>query len=223
MDTQTILAIEYVAQNIIEIEKFSDKSGNLLDHLIELVKHWLDAEKEGDSDRSNEILEKFAATRKELLDSDENIPWSCAEDGFQFDVVMADCAKTALETVRENLGSYDNDETIWVDHTVTSLVHMEEQSQTIQIDPPEPECKRKAGHQWSSPIEVVGGCETNPGVFGHGGSVVVKTFCSHCGLIREVDNWAQNPQTGEQGLQSVIYYPARQPAILGLGNCQRAT
>ena len=37
---------------------------------------------------------------------------------------------------------------------------------------------------------------------------MIREVCGHCGLYRERDTWAQDPQTGEQGLQSVSYQEA---------------
>jgi hypothetical protein len=79
---------------------------------------------------------------------------------------------------------------------------------TVQLDPDEPECSCKDGHDWQSPHSVLGGLEENPGVRGHGGGVIMTEVCAHCGRYRETDTWAQRPDTGEQGLRSVTYADA---------------
>jgi hypothetical protein len=60
-------------------------------------------------------------------------------------------------------------------------------------------------HDWQSPHALVGGLKENPGVRGHGGGVVIHEVCVHCGTLRVTDTWAQNPSTGEEGLESVRY------------------
>jgi len=64
----------------------------------------------------------------------------------------------------------------------------------LSIDPPEPDCAHDDGHAW------------NEGqVYGQGGGVAWTDTCSFCGLQRHHDTWAQNRETGEQGLHSVEY------------------
>ena len=65
---------------------------------------------------------------------------------------------------------------------------------TIAIDPPEPPCLGRKKHEW----EMVS-------ARGHGGGVIVKAVDSQCGWMRITDTWAQDPETGEQGLTSVSY------------------
>lgn len=74
----------------------------------------------------------------------------------------------------------------------------------VTIDPSEPRCTEDE-HDWTSPYKIFGGLEENPGVFGHGGGVIIKEVCSHCQATKTVDTWAQNPINGEQGLCSVAY------------------
>lgn len=74
---------------------------------------------------------------------------------------------------------------------------------TVAIDPPAPACV-DADHDWQSP-DWLGGCKENPGVWGHGGGVKIKEVCGGCGTYRHTDTWAQDPCTGEQGLDSVAY------------------
>jgi hypothetical protein len=77
----------------------------------------------------------------------------------------------------------------------------------ITLEPEEPECKSKDGHEWVSPLAIVGGCKENPGVYGSGGGVTISEACLHCGCKKLTDTWAQDPEDGEQGLESTSYYP----------------
>jgi hypothetical protein len=77
----------------------------------------------------------------------------------------------------------------------------------IAINPAEPKCTAKE-HDWRSPYSVLGGNKENPGVSASGGGVVIKEVCAHCGTYRVTDTWAQNPENGIQGLESVTYEQA---------------
>ena len=103
--------------------------------------------------------------------------------------------------------------TIWV-HVSTwveemdddgEVVRLEEERHTVKIDPEEPECRHDEGHDWRSPYSVLGGLRENPGVRGNGGGVVCTSVCRHCGAYQISDSWAQDPETGEQGLDSLEY------------------
>ena len=78
---------------------------------------------------------------------------------------------------------------------------------SVVIQPDEPDCTAPE-HDWQSPEEVVHGCKENPGVYGHGGGVIITEVCRYCGTYRVTDTWAQDEYTGEQGLHSVAYRPA---------------
>jgi hypothetical protein len=102
---------------------------------------------------------------------------------------------------------------------------------TIPIHPAEPDCRDLIhqftpedsihyNHEWQSPYSVVGGIESNPGVEGHAGGVLITEVCKFCGVYRVRDTWAQNPETGEQGLESVEYRPADKSSLLWIATVQ---
>jgi hypothetical protein len=102
--------------------------------------------------------------------------------------------------------------TIWlhcwvieIDEAGKAVEDGDEECITVGIDPEEPECADGKDHDWQSPIEIVGGTKENPGVCGHGGGVIMTEVCMHCGCEKVTDTWAQDPETGEQGLESVQY------------------
>ncbi len=115
----------------------------------------------------------------------------------------------------------DNDNsTAWIDVRVWlagidadgDTVDVSEESHTITIEPEEPDCVDGEGHDWQSPVEIVGGCKENPGVFGHGGGVIMQEVCMRCGCGKKTDTWAQNPSNGVEGLTSVSYEEDRYTA-----------
>ena len=82
----------------------------------------------------------------------------------------------------------------------------DEEYHIFTIEAKEPDCSFGKDHEWCSPIEVVGGIESNPGVYGHGGGVIIKEVCKHCGKYKIVDTWYQDSQTGEVWSDDAIWY-----------------
>lgn len=82
-------------------------------------------------------------------------------------------------------------------------------SSRIEIEPEQPGCVEGEEHDWQSPYEILGGSKENPGVWGHGAGVFIHEVCMRCGCERVTDTWAQDPDTGEQGLCSVRYEPGK--------------
>jgi hypothetical protein len=82
----------------------------------------------------------------------------------------------------------------------------------IAIDPHTPECAdgtKAPGsdqqHNWQTPLALVGGNRSNPGVFSSGGGIRSKEVCVHCGCTKTTDTWAQDPEDGEQGLTAITF------------------
>lgn len=119
----------------------------------------------------------------------------------------AETDEEALDAARDDIKSGDwdlSEGTIWVSGDVylgDDLVD----SVTVALAPEEPECADGHTHDWASPHWLVGGLKENPGVQGNGGGVIYTEACPHCGAQKVTDTWAQNPETGEQGLTSVKY------------------
>lgn len=155
-------------------------------------------------DLSSSAQEHIRTTRPRLLNR-----WILIEGGHEYDTIDADSAEDALDAARGNVdaANYDLGRTIWIDFSVRNEVTGETDSGTEQLDPDEPYCTG-ASHDWQSPHEVLGGLEENPGVWGHGGGVIIRRVCAHCGAYRITDTWAQRPDTGEQGLTSIRYEDA---------------
>lgn len=151
-----------------------------------------------------------------LRDSDEPRDWILREEGYDYATIEAASAEEALEEARDNVDianypGFDGEartSTIWVSVNVRCEETDEEDSATVQCDPDEPECEGTA-HDWQSPYDLLGGLKENPGVQGHGGGVVIEEVCMRCGCARITDTWAQNPETGEQGLEGVSYEPEK--------------
>ena len=121
---------------------------------------------------------------------------------------LEDARSAAEDLIRQ--GDYGSPQkTIWVEGHVTwedADGNEQSESVTVQIDPEEPECSN-GEHSWQAPYALLGGLAENPGVWGHGGGTISTDICTHCGCRRTEDSWAQNPATGEQGLESVEYEP----------------
>lgn len=140
------------------------------------------------------------------------------DDGNAEIEIEASCAGEAAQEYVDGGDWGDGSETIWVNVYVQEVDEDGEEigerdSITITIDATEPDCQDGEDHDWRSPYGVLGGVKENPGVWGHGGGVVIKEVCAHCGRYRVTDTWAQNPETGEQGLDSVEYRDADDDSI----------
>ena len=129
--------------------------------------------------------------------------------------IEADSMEDALEMAEDEWRScYDSeDETIRVGVIVTvegeemyPLVDGVSESISIEIEPDEPPCV-DGDHKWQAPHAIVGGLEENPGVFGNGGGVIYHEICLRCGCRKTVNTWATDPNTGQQGLETLKYEP----------------
>ncbi|MEI9951851.1 MAG: hypothetical protein WDO74_23430 [Pseudomonadota bacterium] len=98
--------------------------------------------------------------------------------------------------------------TIWLDVWIDDLEAGELADKlTVALDPQPPKCEPGESHDWQAPHDLVGGIKENPGVWGHGGGVIMLDACALCGCKRVTDTWAQRPDNGQQGLTSVRYEP----------------
>lgn len=125
------------------------------------------------------------------------------DDGNAEIEIEADSAQDAAQEYVDGGSWGEVESTIWITVYVESD-DSEREGITIALDPTEPDCEASE-HDWRSPLSLVGGIKENPGVQGHGGGVVIHEVCGYCGSHRHRDTWAQNPETGEQGLDSVSY------------------
>lgn len=133
-----------------------------------------------------------------------NTKYLCSDENGEIEV-EATSPEEAAQWFADAADWGDFTKTIWVDVRVTPIsddgepIEDEREHITITLDPEEPPCVGGKEHEWCSPYEVVGGLKENPGVWGHGGGVIITEACPHCGRYRVTDTWAQNPADGSQG------------------------
>ena len=127
--------------------------------------------------------------------------------------IMADSPSEAAEEYVTGGDWGNHAETIWINVQVREKGTDNETRIKIPVDPDEPDCDDLDGHDWQSPHEVVGGLESNPGVFSSGGGAKKITVCAYCGMYRIWDGWATDPEDGEQGLESVSYRDADEKSL----------
>ncbi len=118
-----------------------------------------------------------------------------ADDGnAEIEVIASSAAEAAQEYV---------DGGDWGEHAATTWVNV------YITDPAEPDAHPEMHKVAIDPVEP--GCHEpkheyrQTGVSGHGGGVRIHEECPHCGTRRITDTWAQDPQDGFQGLDSVEY------------------
>lgn len=129
-------------------------------------------------------------------------------DSFTFEAINEREAKAiAREWLENGAADLDVESTTWIHGHLTTEGEYGSLRVTATIQPPVPKCGAEDGdaHDWQSPYELLGGLRENPGVWGHGGGVIVNEVCMRCGCKRTTDTWAQDRETGEQGLTSVTY------------------
>jgi hypothetical protein len=145
------------------------------------------------------------------------IPGWVAYDGIGASSVYPS-ARDADDAARDYASAYEPCErTYWVRvytyRTSVALLgfracrypQIDPRTHKIAIEPDVPACSSTDGHAWHSPLEIVGGCRENPGVFGSGGGVRVVEVCRHCGVLREYDTWATDRSDGTQGHTATRY------------------
>jgi len=138
------------------------------------------------------------------------------EDGYETDCVVAKSDDEALHNVLMDFDEevYRAETTVWVRIIVRNEEDPDEElSDYVTVYPSEPDCVEYHEHDWQSPYSVVGGCRENPGVYGHGGGVIITTVCRHCGKYMVEDSWAQDPETGQQGLDTIAYREADEASL----------
>jgi len=129
-------------------------------------------------------------------------------DGAETIVDVADleaAIAAATEWVKD--GYESGLKTYWVDAYVSPEDDGDRTPITVEIAPEEPPCVDDDDHDWRRPVEIVGGIAENPGVWGHGGGVIIRSVCLRCGCGRTEDTWAMHPNTGAEGLESIAYSP----------------
>lgn len=141
------------------------------------------------------------------------LTWELYEEGENYMTIQAANAREALAVARKNVdrANYpidDDDEprgTIWINVFVRCVETDEEEAGIVACDPEEPPCVEEGEHDYATPYALLGGLRENPGVWGHGAGLISKSVCMRCGTERTRDTWAQDPETGCQGLHSVKY------------------
>lgn len=138
--------------------------------------------------------------------------------------------ETARQRCHELAEEYDppepEDGTMWLQYIIDRSTDEPDEWEYVEefvlrIDPEEPPCVDADDHDWQAPVEIVGGIEENPGVFGNGGGVVIVDVCLRCGCRRTKDTWARNPVTGDEGATRVSYDPEYYAAEVEQYRCDK--
>ena len=144
--------------------------------------------------------------------------WSCDDGNAEIEIDALSATEAAQEYV--DGGDWTVLSTVWIHVVCICEEEGEEEEVVIGVNPEEPPCEDE-NHDWQSP-PFLGGLAENPGVFGHGGGVIRTEVCTHCGTYRVSDSWAQDPDGGEQGLDSVEYRDADAVSQDWLDNLEEA-
>jgi len=71
----------------------------------------------------------------------------------------------------------------------------------------EPGCIEGKDHDWQAPHDLVGGCESNPGVQMWGGEGVAEEVCMNCGCAKLTYWTREGTAPGEDPVETVYYKP----------------
>ena len=155
--------------------------------------------------------------------------WICRDDQGPEVLIEADrAAEAAQEYVDQgDYGQASATETTWVPVRCTpswrgARFENETEYVTIAIHPVEPACADGHEHDWCAPHELLGGIPEAPGAWGHGGGVVSRDVCRHCGVYRVTDTDAQDA-AGAQGLVAVSYEDADEESLAWVASAAHAT
>jgi len=90
-------------------------------------------------------------------------------------------------------------------------------SQTIYVEvgevESEPSCDAADEHDWCRPHAVVGGLDSNPGVWSGGGTALdTRDVCSCCGMYRDVHYAGSQRNPGEDA-ETTTYLPADRQSL----------
>jgi hypothetical protein len=174
-------------------------------------------------ERSAEVIRRLLAAGEvvkalEIARARGNESWVADDGNCEIHYPDAVDGRDAAETYVDGGDWGDNACTTWAHvyawprYTVLDVVVDDLKarcSHRIEIEPQEPSCISGDNHDWDSPYEIVGGIKETPGVWGHGGGVVMNECCMRCGCAKITDTWAQDRYNGEQGLTSVRYKPGQ--------------
>lgn len=169
----------------------------------------------------------LAHLRSAVIARDVPRPWVATDETgtveYELGLGSLQDARDGAREWAESCDGYDTtDGTVFLRYTIRCTETAEEHTVRIALQPTEPSCPGADDHDWQSPHAIVHGLECNPGVFGHGGGVLVREVCMNCGCERTTDTWATDRQTGEQGLTSVRYAPGKYADEIPLGESEVA-
>lgn len=90
-------------------------------------------------------------------------------------------------------------------------------SQTIYVEvgevESEPACAASDEHDWCQPHSVVGGLDSNPGVWSGGGTALdTREVCSCCGMYRDTHHAGSQRNPGEDA-ETTTYLPADRQSL----------
>lgn len=134
------------------------------------------------------------------------------------EIIEADDLEEACRLARDSWESGSWDTKCIVDIRVTELDDEGDETNNYSLvsvecgdDPEPPECTED-DRDWCSPLSVLGGCDSNPGVWSLGGTTIqTMEVCRHCGIYRK--NVIHGSQRNPGECDTVEYLPADEDSI----------
>jgi hypothetical protein len=138
------------------------------------------------------------------------------EDSGASEIIEAESLEDALDQARDWAADGDYDERVMVSVYVDEIdengdaIPGEHARDEVEAGPePKPEATEcgdeDSDHDWQTPIELVGGCTENPGVFSTGGTRFdYHEVCARCGMYKH--SWSQGAQRNPGDLDEGVEY-----------------
>lgn len=115
---------------------------------------------------------------------------------------------TIHEVITTTTTDEDGDETETVEYGRSETIYVE-----VGEVESEPACAVSDEHDWCQPHAVVGGLDSNPGVWSGGGTALdLRSVCSCCGMYRDSHHAGSQRNPGEDA-ETTTYLPADEVSL----------
>ena len=115
---------------------------------------------------------------------------------------------TIHEVITTTTTDEDGDETETVEYCRSETIYVE-----VGEVESEPACAVSDEHDWCQPHSVVGGLDSNPGVWSGGGTALdLRSVCSCCGMYRDTYHAGSQRNPGEDA-ETTTYLPADEVSL----------
>ena len=153
--------------------------------------------------QDDQVAEKLNATSMAdaLIEAERSWQAGSWDTHSEIDVVVHEVITTT--TIDD-----DGDETETVEYGRSQTIYVE-----VGEVESEPACAVSDEHDWCQPHAIVGGLDSNPGVWSGGGTALdLRSVCSCCGMYRDTHHAGSQRHPGEDA-ETTTYLPADEVSL----------